>query len=225
VGDSHAVVSSPTKPHSLKLGHLIPPSTPVKTGKEWSWFNISVPSLKYAEKVETSMSSMQYEVLQIPVPVTETHKNLSEGAKQPFEAIFVSPKASNNKPSAGETKSPDDIPPLVLVLHGGPHAVTQTSFSRTAAFLSALGFNLLHVNYRGSLGFGEEALQSLPGNVGHQDVGDVLTALDHVIENGLANPAKVAVIGGSHGGFLTSHLIGQVKAVIPSTYDHLSLSV
>ncbi len=60
------------------------------------------------------------------------------GAKQPFEAIFVS----------GETKSPDDIPPLVLVLHGGPHAVTQTSFSRTAAFLSALGFNLLHVNYR-----------------------------------------------------------------------------
>jgi hypothetical protein len=35
----------------LKLGHLIPPSTPVKTGKEWSWFNISVPSLKYAEKV------------------------------------------------------------------------------------------------------------------------------------------------------------------------------
>jgi hypothetical protein len=70
------------------------------------------------------------------------------GAKQPFEAIFVSPKASNNKPSAGETKSLDDIPPLVLVLHGGPHAVTQTSFSRTAAFLSALGFNLLHVNYR-----------------------------------------------------------------------------
>ncbi len=51
MGDSHAVVSSPTKPHSLKLGHLIPPSTPIKTGKEWSWFNISVPSLKYAEKV------------------------------------------------------------------------------------------------------------------------------------------------------------------------------
>lgn len=45
-----------------------------------------------------------------------------------------------------------------------------------------------------------------------QDVGDVLAALDYVIENGMADPAKVAVLGGSHGGFLASHLIGQVKA-------------
>lgn len=46
---------------------------------------------------------------------------------------------------------------------------------------------------------------------GSQDVGDVLAALDYVIENGMADPAKVAVLGGSHGGFLASHLIGQVQ--------------
>lgn len=97
---------------------------------------------------------------------------------------------------------------------------------------------------RGSLGFGEEALQSLPGNIGSQvqchcfffpclkiilekcqnlswimypsvqtykqDVNDVLTALDLVIRRGLIDPSKVAVVGGSHGGFLTTHLIGQV---------------
>ncbi|MCI00133.1 acylamino-acid-releasing enzyme-like, partial [Trifolium medium] len=63
----------------------------------------------------------------------------------------------------------------------------------------------------GSLGFGEEALQSLPGNVGSQDVNDVLTAIDHVIDLGLASPSKIAVLGGSHGGFLTTHLIGQVQ--------------
>lgn len=43
-----------------------------------------------------------------------------------------------------------------------------------------------------------------------QDVNDVLNAIDHVIELGLAGPSKIAVLGGSHGGFLTTHLIGQV---------------
>ncbi|KOM33872.1 hypothetical protein LR48_Vigan02g002200 [Vigna angularis] len=72
-----------------------------------------------------------------------------------------------------------------------------------------VGYSLLIVNYRGSLGFGEEALQSLPGNVGSQDVNDVLSAIDHVINLGLASPSKITVMGISHGGFLTTQLIGQ----------------
>lgn len=44
-----------------------------------------------------------------------------------------------------------------------------------------------------------------------QDVNDVLAAIDHVIEKGLVDPSKISVLGGSHGGFLTTHLIGQVS--------------
>lgn len=44
-----------------------------------------------------------------------------------------------------------------------------------------------------------------------QDVNDVLAAIDHIIDMGLANPSKIAVMGLSHGGFLTTHLIGQVS--------------
>jgi acylaminoacyl-peptidase len=120
------------------------------------------------------------------------------GSKLPFEAIFVSCKDSSHKPT-------------ILVLHGGPHSVSVSSYSKTSAFLASLGFNLLIVNYRGTPGFGEEALQSLPGKVGSQDVQDCLTALDYVIEGGLIDASKVAVIGISHGGFLTTHLIGQVS--------------
>lgn len=43
-----------------------------------------------------------------------------------------------------------------------------------------------------------------------QDVGDVLTAIDYVIDLKLVDPSKITVLGGSHGGFLTTHLIGQV---------------
>jgi len=99
--------------------------------------------------------------------------------------------------------------PTIVVLHGGPHSVYPSSYSKSLAFLFSQGYNLLVVNYRGSLGFGEEALQSLPGNIGSQDVNDVLTALDFVIKRGLIDPSRVAVVGGSHGGFLTTHLIGQ----------------
>ncbi|KAL6269493.1 hypothetical protein ACE6H2_026404 [Prunus campanulata] len=44
-----------------------------------------------------------------------------------------------------------------------------------------------------------------------QDVNDVLVAIDHVIDLGLASPSKLAVLGGSRGGFLTTHLIGQAQ--------------
>lgn len=47
-----------------------------------------------------------------------------------------------------------------------------------------------------------------------KDVNDVLAAVDHAIDTGLANPSKIAVLGGSHGGFLTTHLIGQVLKLV-----------
>ena len=63
---------------------------------------------------------------------------LSAGASKPFEAIFVSPKGEKN----------ESCNPLIVVLHGGPHSVFTTGFSKSLAFLSSIGFNLLIVNYR-----------------------------------------------------------------------------
>jgi len=65
------------------------------------------------------------------------------------------------------------------------------------------------VNYRGSTGFGEASLQSLPGNIGTNDVADCMAALQAAINTGYTDPTRVAAVGGSHGGFLSSHLVGQ----------------
>ncbi|MEQ2262227.1 hypothetical protein XENORESO_002056 [Xenotaenia resolanae] len=65
------------------------------------------------------------------------------------------------------------------------------------------------VNYRGSLGYGQDSILSLLGNVGSQDVKDVQFAVESVLQSEEFDMQRVAVSGGSHGGFLACHLIGQ----------------
>lgn len=211
-----AVSSSPIDPPQIKYGYHI---GQLDQSNTWNWLNISSPFQRYSDKVKSFLSSLQFSILKIPV--SDPSEILSKGAREPFEAIFV---------SHNENKMDDARNPLIVILHGGPHSVSLTSYSKSSAFLSSLGYNLLIINYRGSLGFGEEALQSLPGKVGSQDVNDVLAALDYVTGKGLVDPSKVAVLGGSHGGFLTTHLIGQapdrfVVAAVRNPVCNLSLMV
>ncbi|XP_073056757.1 acylamino-acid-releasing enzyme 1 isoform X2 [Primulina eburnea] len=189
-----AICSSVIDVPQIKYGSLIHKTS---TDAKWNWLDVFSPITKCYENVKSLMSSPQVSILKIPV--RSMPENFTEGGSKPFEAIFVSSKS----------KMPNGQEPMIVILHGGPHSVSLSSFSKSLAFLSSLGYSLLIVNYRGSLGFGEEALQSLPGNVGSQDVSDVLTAIDYVVDKGLADPSKIAVLGGSHGGFLTTHLIGQ----------------
>lgn len=73
--------------------------------------------------------------------------------------------------------------------------------------LSGFSFS---VNYHGSIGFGEEFLNSLPSHVGTTDVLDCQHAVESTLEGrSCLNQNAVVVYGGSHGGFLTTHLIGQ----------------
>jgi acylaminoacyl-peptidase len=122
--------------------------------------------------------------------------------------------------------------PIVVVPHGGPHSCMTTAYFHAYAYLAhSLGAAVLHVNYRGSPGFGQDSILSLPGNIGKNDVDDMMTALNHALTlrfdvsgarlttdaaNGhalLVDKSRVSVVGGSHGGFLAGHLIGQYPEV------------
>ncbi|KAK9901675.1 hypothetical protein WJX75_007946 [Coccomyxa subellipsoidea] len=104
---------------------------------------------------------------------------------------------------------PQEKAPGILYLHGGPHSAYPTTYLHAPAFLASLGYNLIVPNYRGSTGYGEDSIQSLPGHIGTNDVADCMAALDAAISEGLVDEGRVAVIGGSHGGFLTGNLVGQ----------------
>ena len=99
--------------------------------------------------------------------------------------------------------------PCVLVPHGGPHATCVAGFVPNLAWLASQGYAVLQVNFRGSTGYGQADLTSLLGRAGRQDVDDCMACLDAAVSAGLVDPARTAVVGGSHGGFLAAHLIGQ----------------
>ncbi len=100
--------------------------------------------------------------------------------------------------------------PLIVVPHGGPHSATPTSFVPSYGYLCQHGrYAVLHVNFRGSTGFGQAALESLAGNAGTLDVLDVVAATRAAINTGVIDAERVGICGGSHGGFLAAHLSGQ----------------
>lgn len=81
---------------------------------------------------------------------------------------------------------------------------------------------MLLVNYRGSIGAGQESVEFLLGRIGDSDVKDVhLAVVQAVKQFPFLNPNKMVLFGGSHGGFLVTHLSGQFPVMISllSTQD------
>ncbi len=102
----------------------------------------------------------------------------------------------------------DERLPLILEIHGGPHTAYGPQFSGEVQLMAAAGYAVLYTNPRGSTSYGEEFAnlidKAYPGN----DVDDLLSGVDHVIEMGIADEDRLFVTGGSGGGVLTAQLIG-----------------
>jgi dipeptidyl aminopeptidase/acylaminoacyl peptidase len=94
-------------------------------------------------------------------------------------------------------------PPLIVSVHGGPTAVSAPTFKLTQLFWTSRGFAMLDLNYRGSTGFGREYRRSLYGQWGLYDVEDAVAGATWLAEQGLADPARLIIRGGSAGGLTT----------------------
>jgi dipeptidyl aminopeptidase/acylaminoacyl peptidase len=102
--------------------------------------------------------------------------------------------------------------PMVFEIHGGPTSATPYClqfwiYGRT--LLPAKGYALLSPNYRGSTGYGRKFMTGLVGHENEIEVEDILKGVDAMVERGIADPAKLGVMGWSNGGFLTNCLITQ----------------
>jgi len=110
--------------------------------------------------------------------------------------------------------------PLVTVLHGGPHGASMKNWPRrTIPLLLSSGYAVLQINYPGSIGYDEDYIQQLPGKVGKLDVDFCENVIDETISKfPQLDGKRISILGGSHGGFLVTHLAGKspekYKAVV-----------
>ncbi|HEY6794333.1 MAG TPA: prolyl oligopeptidase family serine peptidase [Kineosporiaceae bacterium] len=91
--------------------------------------------------------------------------------------------------------------PAVLLVHGGPWARDGQRFEAVPGWLADRGYACVQVNFRGSTGYGNAFVTAGDGQWGAAMQDDLLDALDHLVEQGLVNADRVAVMGASYGGY------------------------
>ncbi len=98
---------------------------------------------------------------------------------------------------------PDSKPPLLVKSHGGPTAATSTQLSLKTQYWTSRGFAVVDVNYGGSTGYGKAYRHRLDGKWGIVDVDDCTQAAVYLAEQGLVDVDRMAISGGSAGGYTT----------------------
>ena len=145
----------------------------------------------------------------------EQYPYLAEYALAPMRALVIESRDGLELPSYltlpvgsdsdGDGK-PDEAMPMVLAVHGGPWARDQYGYHPWHQGLANRGYAVLSVNYRGSTGFGKTFTRAAIREFAGKMHDDLIDAVGWAIDQGIADPEKIAIAGGSYGGYAT--LIG-----------------
>lgn len=105
-------------------------------------------------------------------------------------------------PTNPEVDAPEDeLPPYLVLVHGGPTGHVGGEASTLTAYFTSRGIGVLDVNYGGSSGYGRAYRERLRGSWGIVDRDDVVAAASGIADAGIADPARLAIRGGSAGGW------------------------
>lgn len=121
----------------------------------------------------------------IEFPTTDDHS---------ARALFYPPKNTRAQNSA-------ELPPLIVICHGGPTGATESCLNYKIQYWTNRGFAVADVNYRGSTGYGREFRQRLFDKWGIYDVDDVCAVVDYLDKQGWADKNRCVIKGSSAGGY------------------------
>ena len=136
-----------------------------------------------------------------------------EGAPlQPMHPVEIASRDGLTLPSyltlpPGSDADGDGVPeapvPMVLLVHGGPWARDGYGFNAAHQMLANRGYAVLSVNFRGSTGFGKGFLNAANKQWGLKMHDDLIDAVNWAVDQGIAQADKIAIMGGSYGGYAT----------------------
>jgi dipeptidyl aminopeptidase/acylaminoacyl peptidase len=105
-------------------------------------------------------------------------------------------------PTSGDSMGPEaEAPPLIVEAHEGPAADAKPRLELRTQFFTSRGFAVVHVNYRGSTGYGRAYRDSLNGQWGIADVADCINGARYFANSGLVDGHRTVIVGASAGGF------------------------
>jgi len=161
---------------------------------------LQAPSPGESFNIVARASDKVYETayLSSPEAITFTVSSSQENqspSKEEVHGFYYPPCNQNFEAPEG------DKPPLIVMCHGGPTGSTSNALNMKIQYWTSRGFAILDINYRGSTGFGRTYRDRLKDNWGITDVEDVCAGAEHLVKQGLAHPGKLAIKGGSAGGY------------------------
>ena len=146
-------------------------------------------------RVHRTSSALSIEDGMLSRPVALTFP--TGGGAEVAHGYYYAPRNASYRAPAGEA------PPLVVMSHGGPTGATSDTLNPATQFWTSRGFAVLDVDYRGSTGYGRAYRERLYGEWGVVDVEDCVAGALHLAETGRADRRRLAIRGGSAGGYTT----------------------
>ena len=155
--------------------------------------------------------------LSAPEPISFA-SSAPDGAARTGHALYYPPR------NAEHTGPADELPPLLVVMHGGPTAAAVPVLSLAVQFWTSRGFAVVDVDYGGSTGYGRPYREELYGQWGVLDVTDCLAVAGWLAARRRADPARLCIRGGSAGGFTVLTALAREDTPFAAGADHCGVA-
>ncbi|WP_227981439.1 S9 family peptidase [Nocardia spumae] len=155
--------------------------------------------------------------ISVPEPISFPSTD-SAGAPRTAHALFYPPAATGHRGPDGE------LPPLLVMIHGGPTSHAVPVLSPSTQYWTSRGIAVVDVNYGGSTGYGRAYRDLLRDAWGVVDVADCTAAARWLADNGRVDPRRLAIRGGSAGGYTTLAALARTGTPFSAGADHYGVA-